>query len=466
MAEDFNIGVKKLAITFAQVVSGKFEPITGLNNATIRFIRADTGAVVPYDNWEEVGNGLYQFWNFQIPEITFTAGGADYQGHLNLKVQYYNGSAWITKAETFSIYRNSNQFDGQDDYPPSRAYVDNRVDRQGDTIFNQVQYDASVDLNAIAPLMNDRSLIHRHYADSRYVQGVSTDYVTISSNQTITGQKTFNNIIIDVGNNPVTSAKFIIKQNSNPPNGGIEGLKAGYQSTNKMLFDFLNSHIEAENLKIKTSSSKYITGNPSDNDYVWKRWVVDNFLPIGSTFSEQSNTAIVDKRFTENVARKFYKSINDAIGGLQLVSPPLSQTNWWNLIIQGSYDNTYNEDIELPDWINLIGSGFVNIIGALTRSASTETIITSKISNLNFNENVSTVNSHNLERLWVNNCVFRTADLIGIKSSKLINSGLYADVSINSIGNNKIVNCFGNQLISWQASDVVYSYNYVSGDNF
>jgi hypothetical protein len=274
------------------------------------------------------------------------------------------------------------------------------------------------------------------------------------------------NLIVDVGTSEITSPKFIIRQASNPPNGGVDGLKAGYQNTNKMLFDFNSgsnaSEVLVEDLKIKTTASKYITGNPAQNDYVWRKWVSDNFQPIGSAI--QYNTMIIDSAQPSNIRGKIYNSINYAINEIPEFMI-LSSSNRATLLIRQHSGNGYAEDIVLPDWINLVGEGLVNIIGSFAREASSETGITAKLENINFNDNVSSAVDFDLQRLYVNNCIIRADGTIDIEKSKCINSGFFG-TTVQSSGDNRIANCYGNQDVSWQVSDTVYSYNYVSGDNF
>jgi len=293
-------------------------------------------------------------------------------------------------------------------------------------------------------------------------QYVDNNFVTTSTEQSVGGKKTFGNIIIDVGNSPIESAKFEIRQASNPPNGGVSGLKAGYRANNRMLFDFLNSEVNTEDLKIKTTSSKYILGNPANNDYVWRRWVVENFMPIGSVYNEQSNTVLVDPRFPQKVSLKYYRSINEVLSD-HYFTGVLAQDNVWNIRIQGHYLGYYDENILLPDWCNLISDGIIKISGNIARAPSSQTIITSRLVNVH----ISGDGNNDIDRIEAVNCIFISeSDNVVLRRSKCIQCGFYAGTSVVSNGNNKIINCFGNYDVVWQLTDKVYSYNFIEGDNY
>lgn len=296
-----------------------------------------------------------------------------------------------------------------------------------------------------------------HAATKQYIDNNFVDKTTA---QTVPGQKTMGNLIIDVGTSDINSPRFQIKQQSNPPNGGVVGLKAGYRASNKMLFDFNSganaSEVLIEDLKIKTSASKYIAANPAQNDYVWKKWVQDNFLSIGNTYS--THTIIIDQLVTENVFLKAYSNPQLALTDLEGV--PAANNRFTLLFRQPALTNQYTGDIELPDWVNLIGECSIKIAGKFFRTASAETGITAVIQNLTFIMD----DSHDLQRIESIDCIF-AGGLVDLEKSKFRNCGFYGN-TVQSSNNNNIINCFGNYNIAWVTNDNVYSYNFIEGDSY
>jgi hypothetical protein len=427
MAETFNVGIHKIPLIFGQVIDGVIQPLTGLtNDGDIRFVRIDTNAVVSASGFQEIGNGKYEFWGFDVPPIVFTSAGANYQGFLELQVQLYNGTSWVTQAETIQVYRDSSQNDTYNDYPPSRTFVENRLDRQGDSIYGYITDIPHDDFTALNP--SDYQHINKKYAKDHFFDSTSGDarYVTIAGSQTITGTKTFNG----------ATTYFT--------NGG-----------SSFWYPYMN-----------TSSPTYINGSPSNNTLVWKKWVVDNFQPLAGGSSWSSNTTLVDPNTPEDVSLKVYSTISGAINDIVASGHASDGTDCWTIIVrQNPSINGYVEDVEVPDFINLIGEGQVLIAGQLTRVGE-ETTITSTLSNLTFSK--SNVD-HNVERFEATNCVFQSSGDAGValNKSKLKDCGVFAgSTGVTSLNNNKIFNCFGNYNVSWGSNDRVYNYNYIEGETY
>jgi hypothetical protein len=106
----------------------------------------------------------------------------------------------------------------------------------------------------------------------------------------------------------------------------------------------------------------------------------------------------------------------------------------------------------------------VLVTGQLTRAGS-ETVITSKIQDLNF-----TIGSaaHDISRVEAVNCIFSAfADGGGIGTGKstLRNCGLFAP-EITSTGNNLVTGSFGNKDIAWQLTDKILGYDYMTDANY
>lgn len=245
-------------------------------------------------------------------------------------------------------------------------------------------------------------------------------------------------------------------------------LTAGHNSNEQPYIDFKGTaltgtgRIACAEAAINTNATKYILGNPANNDFVWKKWVTDNFQTISDDF--QSNTVIVDSKVEENVNLKLYSTITTAISEIIASGGGGTSTDIWTLKVRQHHSLTgYGENVEVPDYFNIVGEGQVLIAGQLTRS-STGTVINSKLENLHF----TVANSaQNVERFEAVNCIFTsTSDGdIDIERSIVRNCGFYAN-NVQSSNNNKVFNCFGNQNIVWQANDKVYSYDFITGESY
>lgn len=449
----------EILITLTNVISGNYQPRTGLTGANIKFYYAPAGNIEKTVSVTEKGNGTYLVSGFADDDAEY----------LLLKVdgseQQAFGHQWIGGIP--SLHYMDGIGENIQNGLNSRLKLDGT-----NTPTNHINW-GGFRLNSVGDPASGIDVGDRDYNDARYVDRIS--------NQGVSGQKTFSNIIVDVGTSDINNPKFQIMQASNPPNGGAVGLKAGFQSDNKMLFDWLSSKVQGigewflTNLKIPTSASKYIVGNPAQNDYVWRKWVQDNFVAIsgggGGWNLERSRWVLVDSTFTEEDEESGYcfRSIAVAIEQIATVYSiiePLSSSNIWTIYIRQHPESTYGYDgnIEVPDWINIIGEGQVLITGLLTRATSSETGITSKLENLTFNGD----GDSDISRFEVNNCIFGTdtRDNNVITKSKVKNSGFFA-AAVTSGGNNKIINCFGNKDVAWNGStDKVYSYNFIEGDSY
>lgn len=423
----FDIGIHKFPLNIWRIVDGTPAPITGLtNNGDIRFIRVDTNSVVTATGFQEVGNGMYEVWGFDVPDITFTNAGADYQGFLEVACQVSDGTSWNTRGQTIQVYKDANQFDGYNDYPPARSFVENRLDRQGDTVFGYITDVPNGTFTALNP--SDYQHINKKYATDHFIDSTSGDarYVTITGNQTITGTKTFSGATTYFTN-----------------------------SGTSFWYPYMNS-----------SSPTYINGAPSNSTLVWKKWVVDNFVAIGSSGAYDSNTVMVDSQVPEDISLKIYSTITGAINDIVSSGHASDGTDCWTLFVkQNPNINGYVENVEVPDYINITGDNQVLIAGQLTRVGE-ETTITSKLQNLIFS---TPSNNQNVERFEAVNCVFISTSDANVSANKSIlrNCGIYSGSETTvSIGNSKFINCFGNKDIAFQTTDKVYSYNFIDGDTY
>lgn len=387
----------------------------------------------------------------------------------------------------WKCYANGNEVDtwGGDDgkYVPNsnvttQSYVDTqiagRVDRGGDNLTGPdfLSYWGATGLDCIAMTGGNigaagvSAVPTMGWIQNKISSSTATINNLLTSNNTWSGTNWFSG---GLTGHLGSTKRISIFQSPALPNGDIFALDVYPQSTNKTCFDFKNSVIAItgsgsaliNDLRIQTSASKYIIGNPANNDYVWRKWVVDNFQSISNPY--YSNTIIVDPKVVGEITGSVYPNITDAL--VYITGQSVTSTNIWTLFIKQHYNHTtgYAEDVALPDWINAIGEGQVLITGQLTRTG-TETIITSTLANLTFKTSNS---AHDVDRFEAINCVFnQTADGdVVLTDSILRNSGFYAN-NVQSNGGNKLINCFGNYNISLSATDKDYGYKYIPGDTY
>jgi len=353
------------------------------------------------------------------------------------------------------------------------SYVDveiaGRVHREGDTLLGPYYLTYAPTGNGMNVIemtggnVSNSAVPTKGYVDARIsastgsATSLTSTFVTILTNQTIYGQKTFYL-------NP--SEGLQMQMQSDPPNGGVIGWNSKPLSSNKMLHDYKNSaltgtgNILCSTASINTSSSKYITGNLASNDFVHLKYLIDNYQPLVTPY--QSNTVYVDVTATEDIPLKTYRSLSGAFAGILEETGGTTSANIWSVIVRQHNDvSGYFENVDFPDWVNVIGEGMVNIYGQLTRS-TTGTMVTSKMQNLIFTNGGF---DHNVQRFEAVDCVFVTPDNINLERSNLRNCEFYA-TSIISSNNNKLKGCFGNRAIGFQSNDDNYDYQFIAGASY
>lgn len=505
----------KFGLTISLVPSGEFTPHTGLQQSDITFVRADNpSTVVTYSSFTEIGNGQYTFDNFNVPLVSLDTGTGQWtEAVVNVLVKINGvlqpGFGEIPVANI--AYRNVNSGD-----------MGQRLDRLGDTQFGYITYDISLSgwngFNPLNPPVDaylPMRILPQGYFASRFATTGSLTasiastaaltglYVTLGTTQAIVGAKTWSGTQVwDIGASTTASPKWQIQMASNPINGGVIGAVAGYQSNNKMLFNFMNSDMlfnggitasgtaMLSNPKIPTTSSKYIGNNYEANDYIPKKYVTDNFTPLGSGY--QSNTVVIDKMVTTNVTGKLYSTINAAI--TDLTGSAADDSIYTLLIKEDVNENGYIENINLPQWFNMIGEGQVKIFGQFSRAGSPDHI-NCKLENIHF---IQADISHAVSYVEAVDCIFSTvdsndSDSIGLTDSLedliaadaivpggggggqvvLDNSivrncaffGYYASgAGVISNGNNQVFNCNSNVNVTWNSlTDNVFSFSSLSG---
>lgn len=458
--------MQKISITVTTLDGdNNFVPHTGLEQSEFTFVLSSDGVTeVDFTGFEEVGNGNYNFWGFDVP----TADPADPEydpafpfGRKQVKVKI-NGTLQPAYGN-ITVYADN-------DEPASTTYSIGRVHRFGDTMFSWLSYDPANWVGgsydpALAPDPNN-VVPYRKWIKDNFVGMDGTgaeNFVTKNTAQSITGAKTCYDFAFDVGTNPVSSPKFSVKTASNPINGGITALSIGYGANNKPDINLHNSTINidgtatANRLKIKTTAPSYI--NPSlltANDYMFKKATDLLYEPLAGGFN--SNTIIVDPN-APVVLGKQYPNITDAIND---ITASLTVTDRYTLYIKQPATGVYTEDVAVPDWLNIIGEGQIKIFGQLTRvGASVD--ITSKLQNLFFYNNLAF--AHDVDRFFVQDCVFEVNGDVVLTDSVINNSGFYGSTVLSN-GGNKITNCYGNYNVTWGLTDKPYNYSYYSGDSY
>jgi hypothetical protein len=489
-------------------VDGDYTPVNGLQQSEITFVRSDNNStLVDYSFFNERGHGQYEFGDFDVPEVTLNTSTGQWNPSVVLVLLRINGVIQ-TRLGEIPVWN--------DTYiPVSQGDLFVRADRLGDEIYNFFTYSQSLSaVNGFNPFTPPQDSYYRLRIPA--IGWINDNFATIGSVSSITsglssymplsggtfiGPVTFNTTnvnavatkfnfqsatgdwkYISVSSAIVNNGSLNVYNNlGTTPAGDL--FKLSYLNTDQdTVTPFRVYHDSAElphadfsttpltgtgtwklsDLKIPTSASKYITGNLVNDDYAHVKWINDNFQSINSSY--QSNTVIVDAKATEDITLKVYSSITGAIAGIIDETGGTTSANIWSIIVKQHYNITgYVENIEVPDWINIVGEGQVYVSGQLTRSA-TGTVISSKLENLNFYVNNS---AQNVERFEAINCIFTSASDgdIDIESSIVRNCGFYSN-NVQSSNNNKVFNCFGNQSIVWQANDKVYSYDFITGESY
>lgn len=220
---------------------------------------------------------------------------------------------------------------------------------------------------------------------------------------------------------------------------------------------------------ISPTSTWYISGTPgADQSLVWKKYVVDNFMPNDASFDSmvviRTNRLYVDSKLAADLAGKQYNDIGSAITYAQTQTPGASSR--WEIYILPNQGGVYQESITLPDFIDLIGVGMVGIRGGFSRSGSVA--LSSRCENIYFE--VYDL-SHVVTRVKAYNCIWQTlvdagsGGQITITSCQLKDCGLFGNYDeagddIISAQNNLVINCFGNHPVAWYSNDKVLGYNY------
>lgn len=405
--------MQKIGLTCATVDGdGDYNPQTGLLQSQFKFVLAsDNVTEVTFTGFDEISEGNYAFWGFNVPTFESVAPTNDtyperYQVRVKINDTFQDGFGNIT------IYRDDRE-------PVGRGYTDQRLYRGTgaqdpndgcDTIFGLVQYDDSVNLNDITP--TDASLIHKKWADGTYV-------------------------------NPDSDVSW----------------------TGAHLFD----------IAPRVTGTEYVTGNPSQpNTVVWKQWVVDNFASGTAGIPLNVNRLVVDSKASAVVAGKVYTTIQGAIAYASTQTPSAS-SKWEILIMPhhstGYAENiTLIRFVELIGLGTTIITGSLSTTHGVSQAW---TGYDARIENLVFNTTNLDINLKNLKAkdcYFRANGASGEVNLM-IDGVELWNCGLFIqnDVNVeinNNVKINRVHSGYGNSNFSWLATDKIYSYDYIESDTW
>lgn len=443
---------------------------SSLAQSDLKFVRADNESTeVGYDYFSDQGNGVYVVGDFDVPDYSFNAVSNTETFAVVEVIPKVNGV--IQRSfDNFLVWSDNLQGGVYRHNPVTISDMSGRVHRFGDTIFDALTY---VPTGSFDGLTFTDYQIPSFKAVKDWASGsISIPNVVYTDTvQAITGQKTCSDFIFDVGNSAISSPKFVIRTSSNPPNGGVSAMSVGYNSSNKPDISFHNSNIvcngsgSVNRWKIQTTSNQYNNPNAVEqNDFVCRK-ITDLLYESKGAVGISSKTVIVDPSVTEDASLQYYSTITAAIQGID-ESEDLSSTNIWSVKIRQHISSAgYTEDVEIPDYINVIGDGLIYIQGQLTRPVTSgSNDITSVLHNLNFTKSNA---SHNVERFTAQNCVFNSLggfDVV-LEKSNLRDCEFYGETIVSN-DDNKIKNCIGNRAVIWGTNDVVWSYDSIPGATY
>jgi len=404
--------MQKLALTVTDidVSGGELIPVTTLVQADFKFIKAsDNVTEVDFTGFTNNGNGNYLFWGFDVPVYSVDLGttGSPRGEQVRLKINdvFQDGYG------TFNVYHD-------DDESPSFSFTYNRVDRDGDTVFYWITY---VPDALHSPPFDPYDPSTAAFPDDVLV---------------------CNKYIVD---------NF----------GGLDSpnVWTGAANTNYVTPTMADD------------SPEYLAGAPDfPSSLVWKSWIEDNFGSASAGWSIEGNALLVDKNLVSNVVGKKYNNLNTAIAYAQSQSPGI--LNRWKIYIMPymiGNTQSYTDNLTVYPYIDLIGIGQVKLSCSITQSGSWSGVPKSFWKNIDF-ERVNT--NQTLQSISFDNCNLyiwnvSSTHTLTITTSQLKNTGLYVIEEtgtgiIASGTGNRVINCYGNYDISWDAStDKIYSYAHV-----
>jgi hypothetical protein len=281
--------------------------------------------------------------------------------------------------------------------------------------------------------------VEQAWFGEQYSGNPANTFVDFSSNQTISGAKTF-----------------------------IGGIQLSGPQT-QIMYPLINP-----------ASSWFTNGTPQyGNSLVWRTWVEDNFVQgvsfLDSCFIIRENRIIVDKKLVNNITGISYNNIREAVDWIYTNGSP-SANNRWTVYIIPQENSYYVTDFTWYDYINIVGLGEVHIKNtsnyppySIFVRAGTMSDRNVRAENLNFNSIDANIL---VKKMIVVNCNFRAAEDnfepdITIENSQVEDCGFFVigAGNLNVSGINRVIDCFGNRTITWGANDRIYGYSYSTGDD-
>lgn len=241
----------KKIIFFNESVSGTPVGISGLQQSDFSFVlESNHSTVIDFDHFDELGDGYYEFGDFDIPNVSLDVGSGQWSSAVRKLLVRINGIIQ-TNCEEIDAYNDSCSGVASQD-----LFV--RVDKLGDIVHYWLTYDTSLSgINGFNPFNPPQDSFFRYrmpaigwIVDKFATTGSLTSLglsgvVTLANEQNISGKKNFfGGTSFELGTNQVgTNSRFRITTASNPVNGGIVALDVGYRDNNKPLFYFYNSDL-------------------------------------------------------------------------------------------------------------------------------------------------------------------------------------------------------------------------------
>ena len=192
----------------------------------------------------------------------------------------------------------------------------------------------------------------------------------------------------------------------------------------------------------------------------------------GRALLAEANVLIVDANRSTDITGYVYNTIQEAIDYAQSQTP--STTSRWTIYIV-PHKNTasyagYAEALTLYKYIDLIGLGGFAMLKAYIVFSGTWTGGTfARLKNIVMRPAVDT--GLTLRGLECDNCHFgieedSSTPTLSLENSQFTNCGFWkfgtVTNAIATTGSNYIMNCQGNSAVTWDASDLVWGYDYIN----
>lgn len=248
-----------------------------------------------------------------------------------------------------------------------------RVDRAGDTLIGPyflTYADETGSFSCIAMTGSNVSISavpSKGYVDNQIATrsttgsitaltgGLTSAYVSLAGPvQNITSQKKFySGTQFDLGTSGTTAGAFRITTQSNPPNGGVIALDAGYQDNNVPFFNFYTSDLKigsltATSLSTLTAGAKYVSASSVNINGINVASTANIFTIQGTVNASESlynifevrsagDYGVIDFNNAQVVGFNAGTTIPDTIGERERILDVLKSNN--NIVANKTYNN-------------------------------------------------------------------------------------------------------------------------------